>query len=321
MSYKTHAFVTKSNAVLTSSRGICYNYSVFFGILLTTQGKGTVKMEILGYILWTLLGIIGALLSLVIVFIIVLIISAAVVDRTREYDKNSRYYRIILGLATAAAFAAGLVRIHKSGLEKLPDGQRFLLVCNHRSKFDPLVTWHVMYKYDIAFISKKENFDVVVFGRLIRKCCFMAINRENTRAALETVNKAAGLLKKDEVSVGIYPEGTRNYDDGLLPFHNGSFKIAQIAEVPIVVVCLQGTEVIRHKIMRRPSHVYFDVVDVLPADYVTSHRTAEISERVRAAMENKLAEGDPNAGVKAKIAEKESKKQGKDRKNENKTES
>ena len=271
------------------------------------EGYGQMP-QILAYILWTILGIAGAFIGLLILFIIMLAVSAALVDKNREYEKNSRYYRVILGLATAMAFFFGRVKIHTSGLEKIPKGQRFLLVCNHRSKFDPLVTWHVMYKDDIAFISKKENFDVVIFGRLIRKCCFMAINRESPLKALETVNKAADLLKKDEVSVGIYPEGTRNYEDGLLPFHNGSFKIAQKAEAPIVVLCLQGTETIRHLIMRKRSHVYFDVVDVLPADYVVSHRTAEIGARVRGAMESKLAEGDPNGAIKAKIAEKEKSK-------------
>ena len=265
-------------------------------------------MQVFFYILWTLLGIIGAFIGFIILFIIVLIVSAALVDKNREYEKNSRYYRIILGMATAMAFFFGLVKIHVTGLEKIPKGERFLLVCNHRSKFDPLITWHVMYKYDVAFISKKENFDVVVFGRLIRKCCFMAIDRENPQKALVTVNKAADLMKKDEVSIGIYPEGTRNYEDGMLPFHNGSFKIAQKAEAPVVVICLQGVEVMKHTIFRRPSHVYFDVVDVIPADYVTSHRTVEISERARSAMEARLAEGDPNAAIKAKIAEKEARK-------------
>lgn len=67
----------------------------------------------------------------------------------------------------------------------------------------------------------------------------MAIDRENPRNALLTIEKAAKLIESDEVSIGIYPEGTRSKECVLLPFHNGVFKIAQKASVPIVVASIQ----------------------------------------------------------------------------------
>ncbi len=73
-------------------------------------------------------------------------------------------------------------------------------------------------------------------------CCFLPIDRENPRKAIPTINRAAKLLKEQEVSVGIYPEGTRGKDCRLLPFHNGVFKIAQKAEAPIAVLSITGTE-------------------------------------------------------------------------------
>jgi len=258
---------------------------------------------VLKIILWLLGGIVGLFL----VYVAVMVISAYLVDSSREYDKNSRYYRILLEYSTAVLFFLGRVKIHKTGMDKIPDG-RFLLVSNHRSKFDPLIAWHVFSGRDVAFISKKENFDVFVFGRIIRKCCFMAIDREDPRKALETINKAADLIIKDEVSIGLYPEGTRNYEEGLLPFHSGVFKIAQKANVPIVVLTLQGSEIIKDRVIRKRTDVYFDIVDVIPAEYVKSHRTPEISERVRDDMEKKLAEGDPNATVKQQMADKKAAK-------------
>ena len=50
--------------------------------------------------------------------------------------------------------------------------------------------WLVLKPWDIAFISKGENFKIPFFGRIIRKCCFMPIDRENPRKALRTINKA-----------------------------------------------------------------------------------------------------------------------------------
>lgn len=63
-----------------------------------------------------------------------------------------------------------------------------------------------MKERNLAFVSKAENFQIPIFGRIIRRCCFMAIDRENPRNALLTIEKAAKLIASDEVSIGIYPE-------------------------------------------------------------------------------------------------------------------
>ena len=227
----------------------------------------------------------GRLLS----FILLVIVSSAFVKK-KEYDKNSKYYRFLLHSSTAVGLKLARIKIHTSGIEKIPKDSRYLLVCNHRSKFDPIITWHILHDPDIAFISKPENFNVPIFGRIIRKCCFLAIDRENAKNAILTINKAAELIKKDEVSVGVYPEGTRNYEEGLLPFHNGVFKIAQLAKVPIVVVAMRGTDNIKTNYPLKRSHVYFDVVDVLSEEYVKSNRTAAIGDLVREEIETKIKE-------------------------------
>ena len=49
-------------------------------------------------------------------------------------------------------------------------------------------------------------------------------------------------LVKDGYSIYIAPEGTRNATDTLLPFKEGSMKIATKTKVPIIPVCIKGTE-------------------------------------------------------------------------------
>ena len=117
------------------------------------------------------------------------------------------------------------IRVYTSGLEKIPKNQKLMFVGNHRSNFDPIIEWLVLKPWDIAFISKGENFKIPFFGRIIRKCCFMPIDRENPRKALRTINKASDLLQSGEVSIGVYPEGTRSKTGELLPFHDGVFTL------------------------------------------------------------------------------------------------
>ena len=220
-------------------------------------------------------------------FILLLLISSLFVDPKRDYQKNSKYYRWLLHTATNAVLKVLGVHIHVSGMEKVPKDTRFLLVSNHRSNYDPIVTWHVFRDYDLSFVSKPENFKIPMFGRIIRKCCFLPIDRENPKNAIVTINKAAELIKADTVSVGIYPEGTRSREENMLPFHNGVFKIAQKADVPIVVITVTGTDRICKRIFRG-TDVRVNILDVIPAEKVKAMKTAEIGELARLMMNHNL---------------------------------
>ena len=209
-----------------------------------------------------------------------LIISTLFINSKKEYTKDSKFYRWLLNNYTWFALVVLKVKLHVEGMEKLPEGAQFLLVQNHYSNFDPIVTWYAFKKNTLAFVSKPENFKVPFFGRMIRKCCFMAIDRENPRNAVKTVEQAANLIKAGELSVGIYPEGTRNKSYvGLLPFHNSVFKIAHKANnAPIVIVGVSGTEKIHKNTPWKRTHVYIEVLQVLSSEEVQAMRTNEIGK-------------------------------------------
>lgn len=234
-------------------------------------------------ILWVLLGLVGVFLA----YIFTIIISALLVNMKKEYPQESKFYRFLLNSATFFATKLIRIKLHVTGMEKVPGG-RFLLVSNHRSKFDPILSWLVFGDCQLAFISKPENFKVPVFGRLIHRLCFMAIDRENPRNAVKTINRAVDLMNRDVATIGVYPEGTRNYGDGLLPFHNAMFKIAQKANVPVVIITVKGTYEIQKNYPLHRSHVYIDVLDVIDAETVKKTKTAILGEKVREIMLNKL---------------------------------
>ena len=240
-------------------------------------------LNILMCVLFVILGVVAILAAL---FLFVGFCSLFA-DRNKVYDKESKFFRFLLTYSTAIARVLLRIKLDVKGMDKLPEG-RFLLVSNHRSKFDPILTWLVFKKQHIAFISKFSNFKVPIFGRIIRKCCFMGIDRDNPREALKTINQAVKLIKNDEVSVGVYPEGTRNYEAGLLPFHNAVFKIAVKAKVPIVILTVKAADEIQHNYPFKRSVVYFDVCEVMPADRVASMKTGDIGSYVAEIMTKSL---------------------------------
>ena len=231
-------------------------------------------------LLWAVIAAIAAFLQ----YWLLLFISAALVDPGREYNKHSGYYRWLLVSSTWHLIFVGRVRFHTKGMDRIPKDRRFLLVCNHRSKLDPITSWFLLQDYDLAFISKEENFHVPCWGRLIRRCCFLSIDRENPRKAMETINRAADLIKDDQVSIAVYPEGTRNFGEGLLPFHNGIFKIAQKANVPVVICGISGAEKMPKNFPLHGTDIYFEVLDVIPADKVRAERCNDIGDHARDLM-------------------------------------
>jgi len=236
--------------------------------------------------------VVFALLALLLMYLLILNVCCLLVNPGKEYDKHSPFYRFLLNSATAMAMKLLRIRVHISGMEKIPKNTKALFVSNHRSNFDPIITWYALRKWKIAFISKPSNFKIPFFGRIIRKCCFMPIDRENPKNAIVTVNKAAKLLKKQEVSIGIYPEGTRSKHGQLLPFHNGVFKIAQKAEASIVVLCVTGTEGVSKRTPFRRTDVYLDVLEVFSAQGIKETKTAMIGTAVRRLMEINIEKRD-----------------------------
>ncbi len=237
------------------------------------------------YVLYVLL----SLVAIYLLYVLFLCVCAILVPK-REFDKDSPFYRALLNNSTRNILRLLRIRVHVSGMEKVPRETKCLFVSNHRSNYDPIITWYVFKAWKISYISKKENFSIPVFGRFIRKCCFMAIDRKNIKNAVPTIRKAGELLERGEVSIGVYPEGTRSKKCVLLPFHDCMFRIASLGSAPIVVLTISGTEKIFRNIRSfRRSDVDLTVLEVIPPGRVKEMRSCEISSEVRTLMEEDLS--------------------------------
>lgn len=58
------------------------------------------------------------------------------------------------------------------------------------------------------------------------------LNRDNIKEGMKTILKGIELIKNGS-SVFIFPEGTRSKDEELLPFKEGSLKIAEKVNAPL----------------------------------------------------------------------------------------
>ena len=233
----------------------------------------------------------GAWLVLALMALAFLFLICARVDVTQPQEHDSKFYRSVMYVYIEALISLVGIRLHTTGLEKTPKEGRFLLVCNHLFLADPGVLLHCFKKSQLAFISKQENIGMPIVGKFLHKIMCQTLDRDNDRQALKTILKCIQLLKEDEVSVGVFPEGYTSKDNKLHHFRAGVFKIAQKAGVPIVVCTIQGTrEIFRNLKKMKRTDVTLHLVDVIPAEELKGKTTVEISDRVYELMLNDLGE-------------------------------
>lgn len=218
-------------------------------------------------------------LTLIAFLILWLLCRAVNMEKPQEHD--SKFYRTVMDVYIEALISLVLVRVHTRGLEKTPKEGRFLLVCNHLFIADPGILLNCFRKSQLAFVTKQENQSMFVVGKIMHKILCQPINRENDREALKTILKCIQLLKDDEVSVCVFPEGYTSKDGKLHSFRPGVFKIAQKAGVPIVVCTIQNTRQILPNLKKlKHTDVELHLVDVIPAQELKGKTTVEISDRV-----------------------------------------
>lgn len=237
---------------------------------------------------------VGAFAALAVLFVAIIGLLTMGVDKSKPLEKQNKICRWAIVSATGLMLEFFEVRTHITGAEKLPQG-RYVLISNHRSAFDPLIVFNKLALCDLGFISKPSNMSLPIVGKVAYGAGCLGIDRENDRNALKTIIAAANYLKNDVCSIGIYPEGTRSHSARLLDFHAGSFKIAQKANVPVVVTSIRGSEAIVRRILRG-SDVYIDILEVIPADEVKAAQTHELAEHCKAMIERHLAESEAQEG-------------------------
>lgn len=131
------------------------------------------------------------------------------------------------------------VRLTVIGEENVPKDEPVLYVANHRSYFDILLTYTRVPR-PTGYIAKKEMLKVPLLSIWMKYLHCQFLDRENIKEGLKTILEAISLVKKG-ISICIFPEGTRNKVDEMMPFKEGSLKIAEKSGCPIVPMAITNS--------------------------------------------------------------------------------
>ena len=209
-------------------------------------------------------------------------------SKKKKYDKPSNWARFLLNNGMQYVDFHARARVKKIGLEKVPN-EPFLLVSNHKSKFDPMIVAAVFKKRHLAFITKESNMKIPLANRLMWRNCYMPVNRDDKLQSLEQFKRAAELIASGASSVGVYPEGSRQEEDVVLAdFHNGCFSIATKTGCPIVIITMRNTLKIHKNFPFKRTKVEMRCVQVLYKEDYANMNATELSDYVHGIMLNDL---------------------------------
>lgn len=230
---------------------------------------------------WLPLLILGCFLGAAALAFGFLWVMCAIVDIDKPQEVYSKFYQKLAKVYIKALVPIVQVRIHKRGVEQLPTEGRYILMCNHQSIADPVLLMEAFPDADIAYISKMENRDMFLVGKVMHRLMCQLIDRDNDRQALKVILKCIQLLKDDAVSIGVFPEGYCTLDGRLQHFRPGVFKIAQKTKVPIVVCTVNHTQEIFDNLPKlRPTDVDLHLLGIVQPEEYEGLTTVQLADKV-----------------------------------------
>jgi len=242
------------------------------------------------YWLWAFPIFLGIFIVINPLYFCILWVSTVFMPKKDPIDKPLKGIYFMIQFSTEWLVTLLRIKVRFNGMDKLPD-EPFVLVSNHLSNFDPIVVLSKIKKRKIAFISKASNFKIPVAGVYVHNAGFLAIDRENAMNALRTLKRAGEMMNREQMIMGIYPEGTRSKSGELLEFKEGAFLLARRANAPIVVMSTHGTNLISKRSPWRRTVVDLNVLDVIDRETVKATPLADMSDRVRATIAADLETG------------------------------
>ena len=171
----------------------------------------------------------------------------------------------------------------------VPENPRnpYMVVANHESFVDMLLISHV--PMEMKWLSKSEFFKIPVMGWAMRLAGDIRLERGDKKAGAQALIDCRDRLGKN-VSVMIFPEGTRSKTGELQEFKTDAFRTAIQAGVPILPMVVLGTRdaLVKHDWRFGKSHAEVRILEPIPTEGLTKDDVDDLTARTRAVIAETL---------------------------------
>lgn len=168
-----------------------------------------------------------------------------------------------------------------------PEAQMFLI--NHQSDID-IGVMETITNRDLAWVAKKELFDVPFFGLVVRLPKDIALERESKTSLVKLIKECKDRLDHGRV-ITIFPEGTRTETGAMRPFKAGAKMVADkfnLKVQPIVLIATAQHFSNKRKIFRSGT-ITAIYLDSFTADKSNPEWLNETQVKMQQAYDNQIA--------------------------------
>ena len=219
--------------------------------------------------------VIALFLIVFFIFSIPLYLIEWLVGKVNPHARDISSLRIVQGAFKIILFLSGC-KLTVIGEEHVPKDEAVLYIGNHRSFFDVVITY-ARCPGLTGYLAKKEIEKVPFLSTWMRYLYCLFLDRKDIKQGLKTILTAIDHVKQG-ISIFIFPEGTRSTGADqaeLLPFHEGSFKVATKTDCLIVPVAITNTSQILE------DHFPFIKSTQVTLEYGKPFRPSELSKEDR----------------------------------------
>lgn len=136
------------------------------------------------------------------------------------------------------------IRLKVVGRERINPAGTYLFVSNHLSPMDIAVMYAIL-PIHASIVANNEFLQLPVFSYWLRMSGAVFVEQGNQASEIAAFRSMIKRLKGRR-SLMLFPEGYVNQENGLAEFKRGGIHSALLAHVPIVPICISGTnEVMR----------------------------------------------------------------------------
>ena len=182
--------------------------------------------------------LVATFVILFLIFSIPLLIFEYFLGRCNPTARDKSALAIVNWAFRCVLFLSG-VSVTVIGEENVPKDIPVLYIGNHRSYFDIVMTY-VRVPRPTGYIAKYGMLKVPLLSSWMKNLHCLFLDRKDIRQGMKTILTAVEKVKSG-VSICIFPEGSRSTEpDTFLPFHGGSFKIAEKSGCPIIPMSINN---------------------------------------------------------------------------------
>lgn len=188
----------------------------------------------------------------------------------------------LVGFIMSYALTWSNIRLKVEGAEHINSHDPCIYLANHQSSFDVPIFGRLKFK-NLTIIGKKELIWIPFFGLCFKLLGNLLIDRGNRSKAVAGLAQVVKAVKERQISVFVFPEGTRNKTpDHLLPFKKGAFYMAIEAQIPIVPIVVSDIRPLVNANTKyvRPGVITVRALPPISTQGMNSSQISELSDRV-----------------------------------------